>query len=175
MSNYPGNDRRAEALERLDKTNTLIVKELGAIRVNLTNRPTRAELNERRHTAAIRLCLAFLLLVFVAVQFEDVHVEACGPGARSEVVLNAILSGRIGASGNITTADIRAVGGKGKSNFGCDSFFPTHTHGGGSWPSSWNLVGLLGYATIGGLGTWAVTRRWNFGPGEPKEELEPNK
>lgn len=83
--------------------------------------PDRREVTRRR-----RLSLAILgTILFSFIQAHDVHVEECGPGARTERIIDTFLH----EPDPPETLDerLRSVGSK-PTSVVCDMSFPTHKH-----------------------------------------------
>ena len=99
-----------------------------------------------------RSIVGVVLLLFVAVQTADVHVEACGPGHRVEHVLDAILAGRVESM-----EDLRAEAIEDDLAF-CEATFPTHSHGADEWPTAWNLIGAGTYLAVAAFLVWHLRR-----------------
>ncbi len=94
-----------------------------------------------------------LLVVILTILGHDQHVEHCGPGARAEAAIQALVSG---AERPAIEEAARAAG----TSKLCDVTFPLHDHDSNGWPHEYNIVGFGLYAALAaGLFGWARTPR----------------
>jgi hypothetical protein len=137
-------------LGRLEAATTEILVELQHIREELGIRPTYTETTVKRRLSVISL----LLVIFVAIQVHDGHVESCAPGARSEAGIDYVAEA---IPGEFDSEEMQRLLSQDVSPL-CDVTFPTHSHNGEGWPTGGNILGLVLYALIALLG-WVWYRK----------------
>ncbi len=138
---------RNALLDRISSVLTENTRELQRTQVLLDHRPPASELDFKRHRLLVSLLAALLLMIWA----HDQHVEECGPGARSEHAIEALL--REEPRDEV----VRAVEGAGAPKL-CDVTFPLHDHDGNGWPAPFNVLGLLAYlALFVGLAGWLLS------------------
>lgn len=145
---------RNEAFETLAtalEENTIVVRETQRL---IQNRPSRQEVVFQRRRMAVLLSLFSFFLIW----FHDAHIESCSPGARAVNGIDFLLKNPPPNDQSLTGAGIRQKEFERVFNTAgsaCDVSFPLHTHNGTHWPSTKNVVGLLGYMTLlFGVGGW---------------------
>lgn len=145
----------------------LIASRLKTLRLSIDTLRDALIETDRTQTKRRRWLGFFLILAtVVGIQIHDVHVYKCSPGSRALKVVEAVARREARSVDDIATA----VANEQPRPF-CESTFPLHTYGtpGRSWPTEWNLVGLVGYGVLfGGLGAFAASRpRDHVAPGLP--------
>ncbi len=137
---------RNALLDRISDVLTENTRELQRTQVLLDRRPPGSELDFKRRRLLVGLLAAILLVIWG----HDEHVEKCGPGARAEHAIEALLRGadRQGIETAARSADAPKL---------CDVTFPLHDHDDNGWPAAFNVLGLMGYLTLLlGLGGWLL-------------------
>ncbi len=137
---------RNDLLDRISGVLTENTRELQRTQVLLDHRPPSSELDFKRRRLLVGLLAAILLVIWG----HDEHVEECGPGARAEHAIEALLRGenRQGIEMAARGADAPKL---------CDVTFPLHDHDDNGWPAAFNVLGLLVYlALFLGLAGWLL-------------------
>ena len=125
---------------------TAMNRNLVVLAEGLNTKPSRVESTYRRRLSL----LLVIFLIFITVQTVDVHTENCGPGRRSEEIVDGILTGKIDSQ-----EAFREVSSEATPSWFCGATFPTHTHDGQEWPEPQHMIGLLAYlAFFGSLAAW---------------------
>ncbi len=146
---------RNELLDRLSQVLTDNTRELQRTQTLLDRRPPGSEQEFKRR----RISVGLLVVIVLVIWGHDEHVEKCGPGARSEHAIEALLRDE-------PRQGVEAVAkGAGQPKF-CDVTFPLHDHDGNGWPAAFNVLGLLAYlGMFTALGAWLLD-----GYGKMKQE-----
>ncbi len=107
-----------------------------------------------RTTNSRRQAVSMVLLVVVLTIFgHDQHIEHCGPGARAEAAVEALLAGA-------DRPGIEKAARGANTNKLCDVTFPLHDHDNNGYPHKYNVVGFGLYGAIAAaLVVWARTPR----------------
>lgn len=141
-------EARTVVVEALADEVSSLVAEVRSLRGAVAHRPPRREIERKRRLTALMVAIWSLVLIFV----HDIHVEHCGPGSRTEAVVEAFLAGED------DVADLRAQSIP-VSPFLCDLTFPLHSHD--SPPEQAAPAVILGFilygAAIGGGLWWATS------------------
>ncbi len=149
-------DDRNRLLSQLDSNVTILNKSVDSLRKRLSHRPTAAELAfKRRRVVAAMLCCMFTI-IFV----HDIHVENCGPGARAEASIDAVINAPPNREPGRTLEEVQKLINQQPPRPLCDLTFPLHGHDGERFPSPGALAGGMLYL-IGAvvLYLWARPRR----------------
>ncbi len=138
---------RNDLLDRISSVLTENTRELQRTQVLLDRRPPGSELDFKRRRLLVSLLAAILLTIWA----HDQHVEECGPGARAEHAIEALLRGEP------RDEVVRAVEGVGAPKL-CDVTFPLHDHDDNGWPAAFNVLGVLAFlALFLGLAGWLLS------------------
>lgn len=143
-------EERTVVVEALADEVTSLVTEVRGLRAALARRPPRREVERKRRLTALAVAVWSLLLIFV----HDVHVEHCGPGSRTEAVVQAFLNGEDDFE-RLRAASMP------DSAFLCDLTFPLHSHD--SPPREAAPAIILGVVLYGAAITGGVW--WAMHPG----------
>ncbi len=152
---------RNELLGQIAATIEVNTRELQRTQSLLDRRPPGSELDFKRRRLLVGLLAAILLVIWG----HDEHVELCGPGARAEHAVEALLrgEGRQGIETAARGADAPKL---------CDVTFPLHDHDGNGWPAPFNVLGLLAYlALFVGLAGWLLSAYRQMQADRRKEAL----
>lgn len=145
-------NRRGTLLARIAEKLNQVLRELASIRTELQDRPTRSETVQRR-----RGSILLILFIIVSVAWiTDVHIENCGPGGRTEPIVERFLEQAHEGSG-FDIEELMKTARRPLSDH-CDITWPVHTHESDPWPSTGNLIGLASYILI--FGALYVWYRW---------------
>ncbi len=137
---------RNALLNQISSVLTENTRELQRTQALLDRRPPASELDFKRRRLLVGLLAALLLVIWA----HDQHVEECGPGARSEHAIEALLRGEP------RDEVARALEGVDAPK-ACDVTFPLHDHDDNGWPAAFNALGLLAFlALFIGLAGWLL-------------------
>lgn len=157
----------SRSLRDLEQATNLLLSELRVVRKALTQRPTRTEEAVKRRGAAMALA-AFILL---SMQVQDIHVEACGPGARSQAGISYTAKTSVeefdrSKMQRLLDSPVPGI---------CDITSPLHSHDSDRfWPTGENLAGLLIYLLLGILGyVWYRVPLWRERIGRHGDPADP--
>jgi hypothetical protein len=144
---------RDSTMSRIDVNLQRIVTDLDRIKHDLDDRPRAHEVTRARRGSVLLMMLALLGAVFVL----DEHVERCGPGHRSEYVLEALVTSA-SEGRRMTPEEFQRVVTEGTPSDWCGITFPLHTHDSEGWPQRQHALGFAIYAAavLGGILWW----RW---------------
>lgn len=115
-------------------------------------RPLRSEVTGGRRIAVFGV----VALIVAVTQITDAHTEACGPGHRSEAVVE-LIDRAISEQQPLEPGEISKAIENSTPGWVCGITYPTHAHDGHEWPEPQHIAGLLIYFfALLGLGLWAV-------------------
>lgn len=132
--------------------------EVLGLRQDLSYRPTARNVTFWRRLSVVLV----LVLVLVSIQTVDLHAEACGPGHRSEAIVDELVAGHLHSR-----EDLNRVAAEHEPSGWCGFTFPTHVHDHKSWPRKQHLAGMAMYAIIVALGAWWVLAARHIPESEP--------
>ncbi len=162
QNNHQAQDERNQLLHQLDNNVSALNKSADGLRERLNRRPTGAELAFKRRRIVATMLVCMVTIIFV----HDTHVEHCGPGARAEAAIDAIVNAPAGSSPpGQTLEEVQKLTNQQPPRPLCDLTFPLHGHDGTTFPSSWALAGAMLYV-IGA----ALLYLWTRPRPQPKED-----
>lgn len=139
-------ESRTAVVESLAHEVTSLVHEVRDLRGSVEARPDRLEIEGKRR----RWVLTLIIVIVGVMFFTDHHTETCGPGARTERVVNAFLSGE-------TNPRVLRRLAEPSTSIVCDIAYPLHSHRNEPYPSNESLIGVLLYVVFfGGAAYWAI-------------------
>lgn len=146
-----------ETMGRLVESVTTLSLAVQVLRVEVSRRPTRRQVDHRR-----RLSLAIIVgLIVLTAGLGTLHTDKCGPGARAERAVAALSAG-------VRDPDLLARAGEPTDTALCDLLVPTARHGAQPYPNRWTWLGAAGYLLAGlVLAVWAAGPRRADPPPDP--------